>query len=218
MAMLDWAIERGCRVIDLRSAPVLTATGFTSPGKPEFDRFWARCQEADVLVGVHAGPVSYTKYTGDWTGNFEYHAFTRSAFEHIALHGRAISDFFTAMVCDGALARHPKLKVVSVENGGDWIPSLVDKMKIYYHRYPGSFPEDPIEAFERSVWVSPFWEDDITHISQYLPVERILAGSDYPHAEGLSEPTDFVKALSDFNQADTRLIMRDNLRGLLAPG
>ena len=218
LAMLDWAIERGCRVIDVRSAPVLTATGFTSPGKPEFDRFWSRCEEADVLVGVHAGPVSYTKYTGDWTGNFEYHAFTRSAFEHIALHGRAISDFFTAMVCDGALSRHPKLKLVSVENGGDWIPSLVDKMKIYYHRYPGSFPEDPIEAFERCVWVSPFWEDDITDIAQYLPIERILAGSDYPHAEGLSEPTDFVKALTDFTEADTRLIMRDNLRQLLSRG
>ena len=160
-------------------------------GEARFDRFWSRCEEAGVLVGVHAGPVSYTKYTGDWTGNFEYHAFSRSAFEHIALHGRAISDFFTAMVCDGALTRHPNLKVVSVENGGDWIPSLVDKMKIYYHRYPGSFPEDPVDAFERCVWVSPFWEDDISHIARYLPIERILAGSDYPHAEGLAEPTDF---------------------------
>jgi predicted TIM-barrel fold metal-dependent hydrolase len=49
-------------------------------------------------------------------------------------------------------------------------------------------------------------------------MERILAGSDYPHAEGLSEPTDFVKALADFTEADTRLIMRDNLRQLLSRG
>jgi hypothetical protein len=214
--MLEWALERGCRAIDLRSSPVLTATGFTSPGKPEFDPFWARCQEAGMLVGVHAGPVSYTKYTGDWTGNYEYHAFERSAFEHIALHGRAISDFFTAMCCDGALQRYPDLRVVSVENGGDWVPGLVDKMKIYYHRYPGSFPEDPVEAFQRCVWVSPFWEDDIADIARYIPVERILAGSDYPHAEGLADPTDFVKGLSAFDEADTRKIMRDNLRSLLA--
>jgi hypothetical protein len=213
--MLEWALDRGCRLIDLRSAPVLTANGFTSPAKPEFDPFWARCEEAGVLVGVHAGPVSYTKYTGDWTGNYEYHAFERSAFEHVALHGRAVSDFFTAMVCDGALSRHPGLKVVSVENGGDWIPPLLETMKIYYRRYPASFPEDPAEAFARNVWVSPFWEDDIEEIARYVPVERILAGSDYPHAEGLAEPTDFVKGLASFSEADTRRIMRDNLRALL---
>jgi predicted TIM-barrel fold metal-dependent hydrolase len=215
VAMLEWALERGCRVIDLRSAPVLTAEGFRSPGREEFDPFWARCQEAGVLVGVHGGPVSYTKYTGDWSGDYEYHAFERSAFEHIALHGRAVSDFFTAMVCHGALTRHSRLKVVSVENGGDWIPPLVDTMKIYYHRYPASFPEDPIEAFTRGVWVSPFWEDDIAEITGCLPVTRILAGSDFPHAEGLSEPTDFVKGLSAFDEADTRRIMRENLRELL---
>ena len=215
LAMLDWALEHGLRAIDIRSAPVLTASGFTSPGKEAFDPFWARCAEAGVLVGVHAGPVSYTKYTGDWTGNYEYHAFTRSAFEHVALHGRAISDFFTAMVCDGALSRHPDLKVVSVENGGDWVPALIEKFKIYHHRYPGSFPEDPVEAFERCVYVSPFWEDDIAHISRYVPVERILAGSDYPHAEGLSDPTDFAKGLDGFDEADTKAIMRDNLASLL---
>ena len=91
----------------------------------------------------------------------------------------------------------------------------MDKMKIYYHRYPGFFPEDPIEAFVRCVWVSPFWEDDIAEIARYLPVERILAGSDYPHAEGLADPTDFVKGLSGFDEAATRRIMRDNLAELL---
>ena len=73
-----------------------------------------------------------------------------------------------------------------------------------------------MEAFERCVWVSPFWEDDIAEIARYMPVERILAGSDYPHAEGLANPTDFVKGLSAFDEADTKKIMRDNLRSLLA--
>jgi hypothetical protein len=42
-----------------------------------------------------------------------------------------------------------------------------------------------------------------------------LAGSDFPHAEGLAEPTDFVKSLTGFNEDDQRMIMHDNLKYLL---
>ena len=166
-------------------------------------------------MGVHAGPVSYTKYTGDWSGEYTYRAFSKTAFEHVALHGRAVSDFFTAMTTQGALTRNPTLKLVSVENGSDWVPGLIDRLKLYYHRYPGDFPEDPVEAWERNVWISPFWEDPILEVNRHVPTERILAGSDFPHAEGLSNPTDFVKGLTDFSEADQRLIIRENLKSLM---
>ena len=39
--------------------------------------------------------------------------FEKTAFEHVALHGRAIADFFTSMVCDGATSRTPNLRIVS---------------------------------------------------------------------------------------------------------
>jgi hypothetical protein len=42
-----------------------------------------------------------------------------------------------------------------------------------------------------------------------------LAGSDFPHAEGLAEPTDFVKSLKGFNEGDQRMIMHNNLKYLL---
>ena len=213
--LIDWMIERGCKAVDIRSAPVLTAQGFRSPADPMFDPVWARMAEAGILVGVHAGPVSYTKYTGDWSGEYTYRAFSKTAFEHVALHGRAVSDFFTAMTTQGALTRNPTLKLVSVENGSDWVPSLIDRLKLYYHRYPGDFPEDPVEAWERNVWISPFWEDPIREVNRHVPTERILAGSDFPHAEGLSNPTDFIKGLTDFSEADQRLIMRENLKSLM---
>jgi predicted TIM-barrel fold metal-dependent hydrolase len=213
--MLNWAIDEGARVIDVRSAPVLTPLGFRSPGDPMFDRFWARCEEAGVMIGIHGGPVNYTKYSGDWCGEYVWRAFAKTPFEHIANHGRPISDFLTAMITHGACSRFPELKLISVENGGDWVPDLIKTMKLIYQRYPGGFPEDPVAAFERNVWVSPFWEDPIEEIARYVPVERILAGSDFPHAEGLSEPTDFIKGIADFSPADQRRIMRDNLAALL---
>jgi predicted TIM-barrel fold metal-dependent hydrolase len=215
LTMLDWLISRGARTIYVRSAPVPTIEGSRSPGDPMFDAFWARAAEAGILVCAHLSEPGYYRYSGDWTGNYRRRAFRLSAFEHIYFHGRAITDFFTAMVTHGAVTRHPNLRLVSVENGSDWAPRLVELFKMYYQRYPGSFPEDPIEAFNRCVWVNPYWEDDIAGLTDYVPVERILAGSDFPHAEGLAEPTDFVKGLDGFSDADTRAIMRDNLKAIL---
>ena len=68
-------------------------------------------------------------------------------------------------------------------------------------------------------WLSYFlserlWEDDIKGLSEHVRVDHILAGSDFPHAEGILEPTDYAKGLQDFSDADQRKILRDNLKGL----
>jgi hypothetical protein len=40
----------------------------------------------------------------------------------------------------------------------------------------------------------------------------MLMGSDYPHAEGLTEPSSYIKDLESFGftRDDSRLVMRDN--------
>lgn len=122
----------------------------------------------------------------------------------------------TAMVVQGAVTRHPRLRLVSVENGSDWVAWLVERFEVEYSRYPGSFPEDPMEAFERCVWVVPYWEEPIHDLAELVPVERILAGSDFPHSDGLPEPKQFAKALTEFRDDEVRLIMRENLQSILA--
>jgi predicted TIM-barrel fold metal-dependent hydrolase len=47
-----------------------------------------------------------------------------------------------------------------------------------------------------------------------LGPERLLMGSDFPHAEGLARPTDYVYELKDFSKEEVRLVMRDNALGL----
>ena len=180
-----------------------------------FDPFWARAQEAGVLVCSHVADSGYDRYAGDYTGTYWFKSLRRSPFEQIVTHARPIMDYLTALVCHGTLARFPDLKIVSVENGCDWVEYLLMQFRTFYSRYAASFPVDPIEAFDRNVYLNPFWEEDIVGLSTRMPVEHILAGSDYPHAEGLKEPTDFVKGLSEFTEADQRKIMRGNLLSLL---
>lgn len=215
--MLDWALVRGARAIMLRPAPVPTREGMKSPADLVFDPFWARCEEAGVMVCGHLSATGYHRYTGDWTGVYEMKPhLPQGPFARIATHARATMDFFTAMIVHGATARHPGLRLLSVENGSDWVGWMVQQLSVEYSRYPGAFPEHPLEAFERCVWVVPYWEEPIHDLTRYLPVERILAGSDFPHSDGLPEPALFAKALSEFSERDTRRIMRENLKELIA--
>ena len=51
-------------------------------------------------------------------------------------------------------------------------------------------------------------------LAKHLPVERILFGSDWPHAEGIAHPRDFFDNVEDFSLADQRRIMLENAREL----
>jgi hypothetical protein len=42
----------------------------------------------------------------------------------------------------------------------------------------------------------------------------MVAGSDWPHAEGLADPTDYALDLKDLSDKEIRLVMRDNALGL----
>jgi len=215
--LLDWLLDRGARAVMVRPAPVPTAQGMRSPGDPMFDPVWGRCQEAGTLVCGHLSASGYHRYTGDWTGVYQMRPhLPQGPFAAIATHARAIMDFVTAMVVHGAVARHPRLRLVSVENGADWVPWLLSRFAVEHSRYPGSFPEDPVDAFERCVWVVPHWEEPVADLATHIPVERILAGSDFPHTDGLADPTDFAKSLDGVGSDDARRILRDNLRQLLA--
>ena len=72
-----------------------------------------------------------------------------------------------------------------------------------------------VDQFHEHVWVTPFTDDDVPSLLQHVPVERVLFGSDYPHAEGFAEPKQFLSLLAGMSAADQRRIMRDNARDLM---
>ncbi|MCS5664987.1 MAG: amidohydrolase family protein, partial [Acidimicrobiales bacterium] len=77
-------------------------------------------------------------------------------------------------------------------------------------KMPFAFPSHPVERFLTSVWVSPYFEDDMPLLKDLLGVDRLLFGSDFPHAEGLSEPLNFINELEGFSDDEVRKVMRDN--------
>ena len=214
---LEWCLERGARCILIRPAPAWGLRGPRSPGLPEFDPFWARVQEAGVLVGMHSSDSGYADLASIWEGKTEFLPFKPNPLRLLVMQNRAISDMMTAMVCHGAFTRFPDLRIATIENGGTWVAPLLEKFEGVYKKMPQDFGEHPVEAFKRNVYVNPFWEDALEGLIDIMSPDRLLFGSDYPHPEGLGNPVSFYDDLpSSLSDSDAAKIMGGNLKELLA--
>jgi predicted TIM-barrel fold metal-dependent hydrolase len=211
---LEWALGRDARVVCMVAGPVWTATGRRSPADRAFDPFWARVNEAGVTVAYHGGDYGYNEYVAAWGEPDEFESFKASPLKAVMLGNRAPYDHMAALVCHGLFARFPNLRVASVEMGSNWVPWLLQTFRRVHGQTPRAFAEDPIETFRRHIWVSPFHEDDVAGLRDLLGADRLLMGSDYPHAEGLADPTSYVNELGGFSDAEIRLVMRENALAL----
>jgi predicted TIM-barrel fold metal-dependent hydrolase len=216
---LHWCVERGAKAVLIRPAPVPGWGGSRSFGFAEFDPFWQAVVDADVLVAMHASDSGYTRYQDDWLGAAEYTPFRPDAFRLMTLGKRAIEDSMSAFACHGVFTRFPDLRVAAIENGGDWVVPFLHHLADVYEKMPQTFDEDPVKAFKRNVWISPFHEDDIAELIDAVGVEKILFGSDYPHPEGLAEPLSYLDHLPPGLPApDVAAIMGGNLDSIVRVG
>ena len=134
----------------------------------------------------------------------------------IVTKGRAVSDFCAAAICHKVFERFPTLRMATVENGASWVPELLHRLDDAANRNPGYFANHPREVFGEHVWITPFWEDSIDELLADVRVDRLLLGSDWPHAEGVRQPVDFVtESLPGLPDDAVRRIARDNALDVL---
>ena len=82
---------------------------------------------------------------------------------------------------------------------------------------PGAFASDPVETFRRARLGGAVLRGRPGRAEgRASGVDRLLFGSDWPHAEGLAEPTDFAGDLRrhEFGEDEIRTVMSDNGRSL----
>jgi len=213
---LEWCVERGAKAILVRPAPVPGYRGPRSFALPEFDPFWKRVVELDVLVTQHSSDSGYARHTAEWDGaDKEMLPFVTNTF-HMVNEWRPIQDAVTSWVCHGALLRFPELRIAVIENGASWLPGLLQNLADTFKKAPEGFGmKDPVEAVKNSIHVSPFWEEDFSKLTALIGAERVLFGSDYPHPEGLAEPTTYIQHIQHLPFEDQKLVMGGNLARLL---
>jgi predicted TIM-barrel fold metal-dependent hydrolase len=127
------------------------------------------------------------------------------------------------IVFNNFFARFPNIRIVSAENGANWLPAFLEKMdKMRGMAKNGYWPcgqlkDRPSRIFKQHCYVVAYPEDDVKTIVEKIgTADCLLMGSDYPHAEGVPTPLDFYKeALTSLSEAQVRGIMHDNGRRLL---
>ena len=216
---LDWVLDRGARVVHLRPGPVAGR----SLADPVFDPFWARVDEAGVVVAFHISESGYNElFAVHWGEQPNPSSHAQSAFQWTCFYGdRPIMDTMAALVLHNLFGRFPNVRVASIENGSLWVPYLLSAMDKYkgmgrFGPWIGGRVEGrPSEIFRQHVYVSPFHEEDIAALAELLGPDRVLFGSDYPHPEGVAEPGEYLQRLNGLEAGEVRLIMRDNALAML---
>jgi predicted TIM-barrel fold metal-dependent hydrolase len=224
MTELRRVIDAGARLVHLAPGPVATGPGAgRSPADPVFDPFWAMAVEAGIPVVFHVSNSGYNHFYGPlWSENPVNPSHQQSPLQWALCNTeRPVVDTLIALTLHNLFGRHPAVKILSIENGSDWLKPLfktVDKAAALGRRGPmigGRLPARPSEALAEHLWVSPFPEDDVTALIGAIGADHVLFGSDYPHPEGLREPSDYVPRLADYDAAITRKVLRGNTAALL---
>ncbi len=160
----------GLSFFDYKPIGVTFPNGSIDP-RPEDDRFWARCEEAELPVAVHIG--SFVR------GGL---ATRRESWSSLAFVGMAAltkaGGQTLPVVCDllfsGIFARFPRLRIVLVESNIGWIPTLLeqaDDMFMRYRWYTKAVLEQKAFPSERSDW--PNSRVTIERVFRDVPKEQV---------------------------------------------
>ncbi|MEX1006597.1 MAG: amidohydrolase family protein [Acidimicrobiia bacterium] len=223
---LEYIYERGAKIFLIRVAPVPTWKGRKSFALPEFDPFWQRVQELGLAVGMHSGDSGYTRYTNEWEGlgnremSISRHARRATpAFLALSSEKDNLVDAMASIIGHGMATRFPELRLLPVEYSSRWIRPFYEKLQRNYDERAVLFDENPVEVFDRNVWVHAFHEPDPKGLIDLgIPVDHIMFGSDFPHPEGMGDPLAYSTIVADLPFDQQALIMGGSLEKAMRIG
>lgn len=221
-----WLIDNGARVVTLPTGPGMDNR---PPADSYYDPLWSMLNEAGVLISYHVGDASFLHEQVRMWG--EEPLLNRrkgqSAWQWMFTFSEIpIMMTMSSFIYANFFERFPNLRMVSVENGAEWVPRFVHKMDkmrgmaragFWSH---GQMKERPSAVFKRHCFAVAYPEDDVKKIVEEIGcTDSILMGSDYPHPEGVADPRDFVgEALTGLSDQQVAEVMYLNGRRMLPAG
>ncbi len=168
---------------DKRFAQVLllSRTSFL-PGNRRYWPIYAAAAEVGIPVGIHAfGNSGWPVSSSGWPSFY---------MEEMIGHSQSSQAGLTSLVIEGVFERWPDLKLVLVESGFTWAPSLMWRLDKHWKTLTSEVPHlrlAPSEYIRRNVWWTsqPMDEPEnrryLADIFTWLGWDRIMFSSDYPH-------------------------------------
>lgn len=181
---------------------------------PDYDRFWAACQDCDVVVNQHGG-----------TGSPDYGPYP------VALPIRLLETpwfstrSYAHLLLAGVFERFPKLRYIVTESGCAWVPSTLKQLdRIWSWVGKGAVgefefasglmpPEPPSFYAKRNCYYGASAPSRYEMAGrEEIGVDHLLWGSDYPHYEGTFPYTrqSLRHTFHDIDPAEVRAILGEN--------
>lgn len=221
-----WLVENGVRVVVMPMGPV----DGKSPADPYFDPVWQVLNDAGVAVTFHVSEANFMHSLIYQWGEKPLQARKsgQTAWQWMFAYSEIpVMMTMANFVYWNFFERFPNIKMASVENGAEWLPRFMYKMdKMRGMARSGWWPmgqlkERPSTIFKRHCFVVAYPEDDIKGIVDQLGGDAscLLMGSDYPHAEGVPAPRDFVvEGCNGLTPEQIEQIMYSNGRRFIPKG
>jgi hypothetical protein len=148
-------------------------------------RYWPiyqAAEEAGLPIGVHAFGFGGNPITASgWPSYY---------IEEMVGHSQCQQTALASIVLEGVFERHPKLKMVMIEAGFGWAPSLSWRLDKSWQRMRGEVPHvkrPPSEYIRDHIyWTTqpmedPERRDHLFDVIDWVGWDRLLFATDYPH-------------------------------------
>lgn len=102
---------------------------------------------------------------------------------------RGNQNIIMMMVLGGVFERHPKLRVIMVENDAGWLPHFCFRMDHAWERHrwsmeTGRISRKPSEYVNECVYATFQDDSSVRHVIDAVNIRRIMWASDFPHGDG----------------------------------
>jgi uncharacterized protein len=134
---------------------------------------------------------------------------------------RGNQDLMSMFVFDGIFMRHPRLKIVSVEADGGWVPHFMYRMDHAYQRHRHwmhgqDLEKQPSAYFREHIYFT--FQDDYTAFlfKDHMNIERMMWANDYPHSDSTWPWSQHVltEQLAHMTEDEKNLVLHDNVAHL----
>ena len=176
-------------------------------------RYWPiyeAAAAAGMPIGIHAfGHGGWPNTTGGWASYY---------IEEMVGHGMAQQAVLTSLVLEGVFERIPNLKVVLIEGGLAWAPSLGWRLDAQWKKLKQELPylkKAPSEYIRSNVWFTtqpieePEPRSQLGEVFDWMGWDKILFATDYPHWD-FDDPSTALPL--KMTEAQRRAIFQDNAR------
>jgi predicted TIM-barrel fold metal-dependent hydrolase len=215
---ISFIAEHGLRGGVLLPLPAIDDVHLKPLTSPDFERLWAAIQDHDLVVNQHSGQ-GCPDYGGDPGGD----ALWVLEMPFFVQRG------YCQLILGGVFERFPGLRFILTESGCAWAPGLLKRMDGVHMGmkmgmmgevdYSGSraLKEPPSFYARRNCWYGASFPSlqDIAG-RDFVGVDRILWGNDYPHYEGCYPYSreNMRLAFAEVDPREVRMMLGENAAAL----